>query len=161
MSHEAAARPDQTKTAELAEELLHIFNVQKSLNKNQKKVQTYKLFSECASFSLSPRHRCTYVSRSWSGNPNFWRNQVLCRPSGGGPRLDRWARIQSGRVNFGVFSTSRFVPSALSSDFFTTMYFSPTLLRFFTYFSLTFSFFLCTFGVDTFERISIFGKQYP
>ena len=69
--------------------------------------------------------------------------QVLCRPSGGGPRLDRWARIQSGRVNFGVFSTSRFVPSALSSDFFTTMYFSPTLLRF----SLTFHLLFRTFDV--------------
>ena len=34
---------------------------------------------------------------------------------GGGPRLDRRARIQLGRVHFGVFSTSRFVPPALSS----------------------------------------------
>ena len=31
-------------------------------------------------------------------------------------RLDRWARIQFGRVHFGVFSTSRFVSLALSSD---------------------------------------------
>ena len=65
-------------------------------------------------------------------------NQVLCRPSGGGPRLDRWARIQSGGVNFGVFSTSRFVPSALSSDFLTTLYFSPTLLHILLTFCLLF-----------------------
>merc|ERR1712218_272823 len=51
--------------------------------------------------------------------------------------------MQSGRVNFGVFSTSRFVPSALSSDFFTTMYFSSTLLRF----SLTFHFLFRTFVI--------------
>ena len=86
---------------------------------------------------------------------------VLCRPSGDGPRLDRWARIQSGRVNFGVFSTSRFVPSALSSDFFTTMYFSPTLLRF----SLTFHLLFCTFDVllgwILLLIIFIFGKKYP
>ena len=48
-----------------------------------------------------------------------------------------------GRVHFGVFSTSCFVPSALSSDFFTTMYFSPTLLRF----SLTFHLLFRTFDV--------------
>ena len=35
---------------------------------------------------------------------------------GGGPRLDRGARIQVGQVHFGVFSMSRFVPPALSSD---------------------------------------------
>ena len=81
---------------------------------------------------------------------DFWRqlgivclHQVLCRPPSGGPRLDCWARIQSGRGNFGVFSTSCFVPSALSSDFFTTMYFSPTLLRF----SLTFHLLFRTFDV--------------
>ena len=34
----------------------------------------------------------------------------------GGPRLDRRTRIQLGRVHFGVFSTSRFGPPALSSD---------------------------------------------
>ena len=92
-------------------------------------------------------NHCSFICRAtdnWKGRclwlpyalkvSRYW---VLCRPSGGGPRLDRWARIQSGQVNFGVFSTSRFVPSALSSDFFTTMYFSPTLLRF----SLTFSYF--------------------
>ena len=37
-------------------------------------------------------------------------------PLGGGPRLDRRARVQFGRVHFGVFSTSRSVPPALSSD---------------------------------------------
>ena len=37
------------------------------------------------------------------------------RPTGGGPRLDRSARIQFGRVHFGVFSTSCFVPPARSS----------------------------------------------
>ena len=31
-------------------------------------------------------------------------------------RLDRRARIQFGQVHFGVFSTSRFAPLALSSD---------------------------------------------
>ena len=31
---------------------------------------------------------------------------------GGGPRMDHRARIQFGRVHFGVFSTSRFVHSA-------------------------------------------------
>ena len=36
---------------------------------------------------------------------------------GGRPRLNRRARIQLGRVHFGVFSTSRFVPPALSSDY--------------------------------------------
>ena len=35
---------------------------------------------------------------------------------GGGPRLDRRVRIQLGRIHFVVFSTSRFVPLALSSD---------------------------------------------
>ena len=35
---------------------------------------------------------------------------------GCGPRLDRQARIQFGQVHFGVFSTSRVVPLALSSD---------------------------------------------
>ena len=34
----------------------------------------------------------------------------------GGPRLDRRVRIQLGRVHFWVFSMSRFVPLALSSD---------------------------------------------
>ena len=51
---------------------------------------------------------------------SFFIYQVLCRPTGGGPRLDRRARIQFRRVNFGVFSTSRFVPSALSSGFLAT-----------------------------------------
>ena len=37
-------------------------------------------------------------------------------PPGGGPRLDCQAGIQFGRVHFGVFSTSRFMPLALSSD---------------------------------------------
>ena len=32
-------------------------------------------------------------------------------------RLDCWERIKLGRVHFGVFSTSRFVPLALSSDY--------------------------------------------
>ena len=35
---------------------------------------------------------------------------------GGGPRLDRQARIQFKQVYFGVFSTSRFVPPSLSLD---------------------------------------------
>ena len=74
---------------------------------------------------------------------NYSDYQVLCRPTGGGPRLDHRARLQFGRAHFGVFSTSRFVPSALSSDFFTTMYFSPTLLRF----SLTFHLLFRTFDV--------------
>ena len=37
-------------------------------------------------------------------------------PYGRRPRLDRQVRIQLGRVHFGVFSTSPFVPPALSSD---------------------------------------------
>ena len=37
-------------------------------------------------------------------------------PTGGEPRLDRRASIQFGRGHFGVFSTSRFVPLALCSN---------------------------------------------
>ena len=37
-------------------------------------------------------------------------------PTGGGPRLDRRARIQFRRVHFDVLSTPRIVPPALSSD---------------------------------------------
>ena len=36
-------------------------------------------------------------------------NYALCRPLGGGPRLDRRARIQFGQIHFGVFLTSRLV----------------------------------------------------
>ena len=36
-------------------------------------------------------------------------------PKGSGPRLDCRVRIQLGWVHFGVFSSSRFVPPALSS----------------------------------------------
>ena len=77
-------------------------------------------------------------------------------PTGGRPRLDRRVRIQFRQVHFGVFSTSRFVPPALSSDwhaflyflctslyfFLTTLYFFPTLLHF----SLTFCLLFRTFG---------------
>ena len=41
---------------------------------------------------------------------------VLCRPTGVKPRLDCQARKQFGRIHFGVFSMSCFVPPALSSD---------------------------------------------
>ena len=43
----------------------------------------------------------------------YW---ALCCPIVGGPRLDRWVRIHLGQAHFGVFSTSRFVPPALSLD---------------------------------------------
>ena len=78
-------------------------------------------------------------------------------PTGGGPRMDHRAGIQSWQVHFGVFSTSRFMLPALSSDwhtfsyFFlmtlyfllTTLYFSPSLLHF----SLTFCVIFHTFSV--------------
>ena len=77
------------------------------------------------------------------GYNHNWKSEILLNTTGGGPRLDHRARLQFGRVPFGVFSTSRFVPSALSSNFFTTMYFSSTLLRF----SLTFHLLFRTFDV--------------
>ena len=41
---------------------------------------------------------------------------VLCRATGVKPRLDCRARKQFRRIHFGVFSMSRFVPPALSSN---------------------------------------------
>ena len=37
----------------------------------------------------------------------------------------------------------------------------PYFVAIFTYFSLTVLYFWCTFGVNTFEIMFIFGKQYP
>ena len=53
---------------------------------------------------------------------------------GGGPKLDRLDRIQFGGVNFGVFSTSGFVPLALSSEWVTLDFF---VILFIIFYSLT------------------------
>ena len=72
--------------------------------------------------------------------------RIICwtrSSAGGGPRLDRRVRIQLGRVHFGVFSTSRFVPPALSSDWHTFSYFLCTS----SWRHCTFSWLPCTFSL--------------
>ena len=60
----------------------------------------------------------SYVFYLWYFYCNFGPLGPI-RPTGGGPKLDGRARIQFGGVNFGVFSTSRIVPLALSSEWVT------------------------------------------
>ena len=127
MSHERFRLTHKKKIINIADQHLsfHEKNLQKIAPESEQKMEKIK----------------TFVIKRGGEEESHLPFSIF--PPGGGPRLDRWARIQSGRVNFGVFSTSRFVPSALSSDFFTTMYFSPTLLQF----SLTFHLLFCTFDV--------------
>ena len=49
------------------------------------------------------------------GYNHNWKSEILLNTTGGGPRLDHRARLEFGRVHFGVFSMSRIVPPALSS----------------------------------------------
>ena len=41
------------------------------------------------------------------GYNHNWKSEILLNTTGGGPRLDHRARLQFGRVHFGVFSMSR------------------------------------------------------
>ena len=50
------------------------------------------------------------------GYNHNWKSEILLNTTGGGPRLDHRARLQFGRVHFGVFTPSRFVPLAVSLD---------------------------------------------
>ena len=78
---------------------------------------------------------------------SHYNHLVLSRPTGSGPRRDRRARIQFGRVNFGVFSMSRFMPSALSSDFLTFPLLCCTFHLLFAYFFVLFTYFSHTFPI--------------
>ena len=85
----------------------------------------------------------SYVFYLWYFYCNFGPLGPI-RPTDGEPKLDRRARIQFGRVNFGVFSTSRFVPPALSSEWVTLDFF---VILFIISDSLTWSF-LCDRQTD-------------